>query len=52
MAIVNASRLYLPSKVCYVEMLYVERNIRSNRGSSWVFAMGATVKSEAVMLID
>ena len=44
-------KLYLPSKVWYVEMLCVERNLRSNGGSSWVFAMEATVKSEAVMVI-
>ena len=49
--IVKESRLYIPRKVCYAEMLYVERNIRSNRWSSWVFTMGAMVKAEAVVLI-
>ena len=48
--IVKESRLYIPRKVCYAEMLYVERNIRSNRWSSWVLTTEAMVKAEAVGL--
>ena len=48
--IVKESRLYIPRKACYAEMLYVERNIRSNRWSSWVLTTEAMVKAEAVGL--
>ena len=42
---------YLPRKACYAEMLYAERNVKSNRRSSWLFDMGAMVMAEAVVVI-